>query len=250
MKTETPSPSLIEEVSLNAWPSIQTVLYDGWILRIANGYTKRANSATALYPGTLDIAAKIAYCERFYRSQKLPTVFRLTDMTQPSGLDDELAARGYRRIDATSVQWLDLGWSGAIGSDRAFMLPDRSGLESWLGSFHHMNKHRADVNTHEHLLNLVIGQKCPMVLTTGDGIVACGLGVLTDVYYGIFDVVTDPGFRRQGYALELMNSLLEWGINSHAHYAYLQVMVDNEPAQHLYARLGFQELYRYWYRVL
>ena len=245
-----PLPHHIEEISLNAWPAMHTVLYDGWVLRVANGYTKRANSVTALYPGTLDLTAKIDYCERFYRRQKLPPIFRLTDFAQPPDLDKALAARGYQRIDATRVLYLDLSWSGAMASSRAYMLPDRSGLASWLGSFHHMNKHRADESTHRRLLDLVIGEKCPMVLMVEDGVVACGLGILTGDVYGIFDVVTDREHRRQGYALELMEALLDWGINARANHAYLQVMVDNEPAQRLYARLGFQELYRYWYRIL
>ena len=38
----------LEELAMNAWPAIQTYLYDGWIVRFANGYTKRANSVTAV----------------------------------------------------------------------------------------------------------------------------------------------------------------------------------------------------------
>ena len=31
--------------------------------------------------------------------------------------------------------------------------------------------------------------------------------------------------------------------------AYLQVVVGNEIAENLYDKLGFKEVYRYWYRV-
>jgi hypothetical protein len=48
----------IEELSMNAWPSIQTVLLDGWILRMSNGYTKRANSVNPLYS---EPVAKVGY---------------------------------------------------------------------------------------------------------------------------------------------------------------------------------------------
>jgi len=51
---------LYEELSLNAHPSLQTQVYDGWILRYANGYTSRANSINPLYQSTLDLQEKIA----------------------------------------------------------------------------------------------------------------------------------------------------------------------------------------------
>ena len=34
----------LEEVAMNAWPALQQMLFDGWIVRFAQGYTKRANS--------------------------------------------------------------------------------------------------------------------------------------------------------------------------------------------------------------
>ena len=34
----------IEELSMNALPAMQTQIYDGWVIRFADGYTKRANS--------------------------------------------------------------------------------------------------------------------------------------------------------------------------------------------------------------
>ena len=50
----------IEEAGLNAWPAHQQTLYDGWVLRFADGYTKRANSANSVYRSTLALAGKIA----------------------------------------------------------------------------------------------------------------------------------------------------------------------------------------------
>ena len=34
----------LEELSINAWAPLKSMNYDGWVIRMANGYTKRANS--------------------------------------------------------------------------------------------------------------------------------------------------------------------------------------------------------------
>ena len=75
--------SLIEEISMNAHPSLKTIVYDGWILRFANGHTNRANSINLTYPGKLPLEEKISECERIYESQGLPTIYKLTVLSAP-----------------------------------------------------------------------------------------------------------------------------------------------------------------------
>jgi GNAT superfamily N-acetyltransferase len=247
------NPLHIEEAALNAWPALQTYLFDGWLARFANGYTKRANSITPLYPALMDLAEKIDWGEKLYRKQNLPPVFRLPSFVEPGEIDGRLAQRGYKKIDTTSVQVLDLSLCFAQSSPRAFILPGRSGLESWLGAFHRMsgaNPARDDAETHQQMLNNIIGQKCFMTLLVENEVVACGMAVASHDSVGIFDVIVAPEHRRQGYGLELMESLLDWAVNQHAHYAYLQVVAVNQPAINLYTKLKFAELYQYWYRVL
>jgi ribosomal protein S18 acetylase RimI-like enzyme len=83
----------------------------------------------------------------------------------------------------------------------------------------------------------------------GGATVCCGRAVAEDDLVGLFDLVTDPAQRGRGLARRLIAHLLAWGQAQGARGAYLQVEVQNAPALRLYDRLGFRELYRYWYRV-
>lgn len=79
--------------------------------------------------------------------------------------------------------------------------------------------------------------------------VACGLGALEHEALDLFDIVANPGQRRQGYGTQLIKGMLDWGRVHGARYAYLQVISTNLAAKHMYAKLGFQEVYHYWCRV-
>jgi ribosomal protein S18 acetylase RimI-like enzyme len=79
--------------------------------------------------------------------------------------------------------------------------------------------------------------------------IACGMGAVQARHVGLFDIVTDANHRHQGYGCQLVSDLLAWGMERGAQTAYLQVMLDNQPALRLYSKLGFKESYRYWYRI-
>jgi len=238
----------IEEISMNAWPALQTVHADGWVLGFGGGYTRRANSVHPLYPPVGELDECIRFCESMYRSQGLPTTFKLTKAVHPPDLDTILAGRGYSTDAPTGVQVMELaGRTGAI--DPAVSLSETLTSE-WLAAYCRMSS-VPDGNrvTLERILRSVLPAHRFAAVVVDGQIVACGMGVLQSGFIGFYDIVTDPAFRRQGHAYRMIESLLAWARERGARRAYLQVMLANAPALALYARLGFHELYRYWYRA-
>jgi ribosomal protein S18 acetylase RimI-like enzyme len=238
----------IEELSMNARPALRTLLYDGWVVRFAHGFTKRANSVNPIYVSSVQVEEKIRFCEHFYREESLPVMFKMTPAASPDDLDKRLARRRYRLDSPTSVQILDLTNSRMSQISVSSAIEELS--EEWLASFARLSgtRHR-DRNTLRQLLTSIATRRGFFFLRRDRRVVACGMGVVQDSYVGIFDVVVDPKFRHLGYGMQLMLDVLGWGRKHGARTAYLQVLLDNAPALHLYSKLGFKENYRYWYRI-
>ncbi len=236
----------IEEAALNAWPARQQLLLDGWILRFAEGYTKRANSITPLYPAAQAVEQKIKLCEHLYLAQGLPPIFRITSQADSTELDQRLQRRGYTTLDRTWVLGLDLADWRASASQAL----QEVSLEDWLGCFHSFQAGSAENGPgHRAILQrILIPHLLAATFLDGEP-VCCGLGALDGEYFGIFDLITSPNQRGKGFATRLIQDMLTWGVHSGARYAYLQVVETNIPARRLYQRMGFQEVYLYWYRL-
>ncbi len=239
----------VEEISLNAWPALQTMLLDGWLLRFANGYSRRNNSVNALFAGQLPLPEKIARCEAIFRRQGQPPTFRMTPFSQPDDLDAALAARGYDKISPTSVQGATLAQLPPAGSSitvRRRFAPD----DAWVVAYSQMNQVRAGKEeTLRQILDHIPLDACYASIEQNGEMVACGLGVLQEQFVGLFDIVTHPAQRGRGLGKAIVLDLMQWAAENGAARAYLQVVADNAPALRLYAGLGFIELYQYWYRV-
>lgn len=238
----------LEEISIDAWPALQTSLMDGWVVRFAGGFSRRSNSIVPLYPSERDPREKIRVCESLYRGRGLRTVFKLSAASQPRELDALLAAEGYRPEAETSVQVLALEKRKGTPEDGVALRDEAD--EDWLSALCAMNgydpRHHAAVRD---ITALIHPPRAFASVRRGGRIVGCGLGVVRQGYAVLFDIVVGKEFRRQGLGRRIAASLLNWGGGQSAGAAFLQVMTNNPVAAAMYAGMGFREEYRYVYRV-
>ena len=238
---------LYEELSMNAHPAVQTNLYDGWILRFANGHTNRANSVNMLYPSSIDIASKIKFCEKAYTSCGLATVFKITPLSS-NDLDMLLEKRGYEKITPTNlmikhIETNDMSGSNVIISDTV--------TKTWQDDYFRLNgiTDEARVATNR-IIQANIRNKVLCASIVEDGItIASGFCVIEREYAGLFEIIVDSNHRRKGLGFDICASLLNRAFDEGARFAYLQVVEDNTQAIELYHKLGFSKCYQYWYRV-
>jgi len=240
---------VLEELSFRALPALETRHYDGWLLRFADGYTRRCNSVNPVFCSSIDLDKKIDYCENVYYKRGLPTYFKLTDEVYPGDLDGVLAERGYQHEAPTDVQTVSLSMLDLTPDDTVTITHRLR--DTWLGEFALLNGlSNPQRQTLKHLLKIIHQPVAYAALTVRRTTVAVGLAVLDDNFVGIFDIVTGAKHRQKGYGEQMMRSLLQWGKSNGADHAYLQVMQNNDPAQRLYEKLGFETSYSYWYRSL
>ena len=247
----------LEDLSLNAWPSHQMQLYDGWILRFSYFYTHRTNCVEQFGDSTLPLAEKVSYCEEIYRRWKSPCIFKVTPLSVPE-LDPLLTERGYEVQNVTHTMCLDLK-----NDDMADVHPRFTTIrvgsmtvrdripDEWIDALFTI-KGDATV-THLKIVPSMYAAipkdvRC-VYIRDGEKIAATGLGILDRDYIGIYAINVDAGHRRQGLAQKICETLLTEGRKAGAKKAYLQVVADNTPAIALYEKLGFDVAYTYWFRV-
>jgi ribosomal protein S18 acetylase RimI-like enzyme len=238
---------MIEELSMNAWPSIQTLLYDGWILRMANGYTKRANSINLLYKSTINLEEKIKHCRNLYSQNNLPAIYKLVECDEHKIIDNKLETLNYEKLDITSVQICNNFKISDNNFDGIIINDNFSG--KWINGFVKCNNIKFEyTETLKTMLKNTMGNKIVIAKKTNDEIIGCGYGVIEHDYIGIFDIVVKENRRGNGYGKEIVQTILSEAGKAGIKKSYLQVVNNNTIAKNLYGKLGYKEKYKYWYR--
>jgi hypothetical protein len=113
---------LIEELAARGWPAAETFRRDGWLLRHTPSLTRRrSNSALALGDDNGDPAL----VEEFYARRGARALVQVAPAEQRTGLDAELAARGWTREGPTDVLVADAGAALAATRPGEVALADR-----------------------------------------------------------------------------------------------------------------------------
>ena len=234
-----------EELSMNSHPSLHTILYDGWVLRIANGYTKRANSINPIYHSVLPPLEKIEQCEKIYFSRNLPIIFKLTDYLSDK-LYKILEDRGYDIIEPTDLMTMSLENFSYTSGD--FIVKDFVDDE-WLNSYFSFGKYTDEIYkaTAKQIINAVQNTMFLGLIFKNGNIVACGECVIERGYAALLNIIVDEAQRGNGYGYEICASLLNEAVKRGAVNTYLQVVQSNTKAVNLYKKLGYEKLYEYFY---
>jgi ribosomal protein S18 acetylase RimI-like enzyme len=239
----------IEDLSLNAWPSHQMELYDGWILRFSHFYTHRTNSVEQFGASTLPWYEKIPHCEAAYKRWGTPTIFKISPLVSKD-FDYVLENRNYEIQHTTNVMVLDLE-EAVLTSPTEEVIVSQSIQREWIDGLFTLKGttntiHKAIVPT----MYQAIAKDTICVSIQSQGvIIATGLGILDRDFVGVYAIHVREDFRKRGLARSLCTSILSEGMKRGAKKAYLQVVAGNDPALQLYQSLGFQSFYTYWFRV-
>lgn len=224
----------LEEAAALGWPALETERLGDWLLRAAEGWTRRANSALVLGdPGVPDALDRV---QVWYAERDLPAWLAIP-LPAMAAVDHAAARAGW--VSALEVEVLTAPLRAAP-LDPDVLLADTPSLE-WAAVY----AARTVPPVGYRILS------APDTVTFGsiveDGAtVAIGRGVVTNGWLGIAAMEVRPEQRRRGLARRMLRGLLAWGAAHGATRTYIQAEATNTAALALYKGHGFaaHHLYR------
>jgi ribosomal protein S18 acetylase RimI-like enzyme len=245
--------SMLDRKAAATWPSQYNQPLDQWLLRATPNLTsRRANSVLTVgdYPAEdwLEIA------KNFYGHHGLLPRFHISTAS-PQGLDEQLTQLGYIKEYETMLMVADCD-TVLSRSPKENSLPFEFSMQQkadsyWTNAFMDIEQfepHRTPA--YQQMMQRIVGSTAFAAVQHPDTkeYAAIGTAVREGSWAGLINIATHSRFRRQGIAGHMIGKLAIWCQEQGADRLFLQVMANNEPAQRLYVRLGFDKAFDYHYR--
>ena len=242
----------LEEAAALGWRAPDEDHLGGWLLRAADGFTGRANSALPLGEPGLPLAAAAGWVRRWYTTRGLPALIAVPyPVGRPgaSALDRFLAGRGWTvrpgTVTVMTARAEAVARYGPAAPARVQLAAEPD--DAWLARYHFMGQPELPPAGRE-LLVSAPWQAFGSVRAGGQAI-AIGRVAVAAGWAGLTAVEVDPGCRRRGLATALTARLAALAAARGAARLFLQVEDGNDPAHRLYQRAGFADHHGYHYRV-
>lgn len=244
----------LEDVMADGWRAPETAWLDGpgsWLLRAAEGFTGRANSALALRPTSAPLAEALDRVAAWYADRALPATVALAEPLHDA---DEAPVPGLRgALDAAG--WLERSPTRVMVASALAVPPvqpppglvvqagDRPN-DGWLSLYRYRGQALPEIGLR--LLLSAPHQEFVAVRDAGTT-VAVGRLAVSRAWGGVTAMEVAPSHRRRGLARVVLGALARRSAALGARALYLQVAEENEAGRALYAGSGFTDHHRYAY---
>ncbi|MEW2472888.1 GNAT family N-acetyltransferase [Micromonospora gifhornensis] len=247
--TRRPAADAVIEVELaadEAWPAPTRARLGGWLLRAADGWTGRANSALPVGDPDRPLPAALDAVERWYTDQGQPPLVT-TPLPLAAPVGAELDRRGWDSRPPVLVQTVGLTvLTTPPDADAGAAVIELAGAPSdeWLAVA--ASRKGGLPAAARHVLTAVDQVRFAHAYVDG-ALVAVGRGTVTGQgrWLGLSLIEVLPAARGQGHATALTRALGRWAEAAGATDAFLQVEQHNTAAVALYRKLGFTTHHTY-----
>jgi N-acetylglutamate synthase len=238
----------LEQVAARHWRGTEEEWLGGWLLRAAEGFTGRANSALPLADPGMPLDDAVAAVMSWYRARRLTPMFAVPLPLER--LDTYFSERKWlTRSSPAFVMTADLANVPPLPelpSDAAFRIgaePD----DSWLRLYHYRGQAQQPPVIRKLLASAEF--QAFVSIRSGGEAIAVGRLSIAGGWAGITAVEVDPAHRRRGLGSALTQAICAEAATRGVRRAFLQVEIVNTAAQALYESCGFRYSHRYQYRV-
>lgn len=241
----------LELAANEAWPAPVQDRLGGWILRAADNWTGRANSALAVGDPDRALDAAIDAVVEWYGDRGQPALIN-APMPLAAPVNSALDARGWTARPLALVQTAPLTALLGDAEERGDLPPVEladAPTDDW---FAMVAEHKGALpEAAKRVLTAVPETVFVHVHDAAGGLVAVARGTVTGPsrWHGISLLQTVPEQRRRGLARHVVRAMAQWAAQRGATRAYLQVEEGNTAAIALYRRLGFSTHHTYLTRV-
>jgi GNAT superfamily N-acetyltransferase len=244
----------LERMAAAHWRGTEEEWLGDWLLRAADGFTGRANSALPLGDPGLPLEAALAEVTRWYRARDLPPMIAVPTPIAADSPGQELDRQLSRRMWATRsgpafVMLADLPLAARAAEFPAGrdVQVSREPDDAWAARYHYRGQDHLPPVARQ-VLTSAEEQSFVSIRDSGTVLAIARLSVAGG-WAGLTAVEVHPGHRRQGLGVAITAAAAQEAARRGVSRLFLQVEVDNAPAQALYTGLGFRFSHRYHYRV-